>query len=213
MAHVDWTMKGPWLKNCNCAYGCPCDFNATPTHGHCEGMVGMRIDSGHFAEVDLSGLHWAAVYYWPGALHEGNGTLQPIIDERATDAQRAALLTILSGLEQNDGTFLHIVSMIVTKVLEPQFVPMEFEFDIERRKAKFIAKGIFETITDPIKNPVTGAEYRVQVHIPEPFEYGLADIASATVNKGTGEIQYDWPNSHSSLAYVQHSPLGVTQSQ
>ena len=132
MADQDWSMKGQWLKNCNCAYGCPCDFNARPTHGHCEGMVGMRIESGHFENIDLSGLHWAAVYHWPGALHEGNGTMQPVIDERADEKQRAALLTILSGLEQNDGTFLHIVSMIVTEVLEPQFVPMEFEFDLEK---------------------------------------------------------------------------------
>jgi hypothetical protein len=211
MAHQDWSMKGPWLKNCNCAYGCPCDFNARPTHGHCEGMVGMRIESGHFGDVDLSGLHWAAVYHWPGALHEGNGTMLPVIDERADEQQRAALLTILSGLEQNDGTFLHIVSMIVTEVLEPQFVPMEFEFDLEKRTARFVAPGIFETVSEPILNPVTGEEYRVQVRIPEPFEYGLAEIASATVNKGTGAIKYDWPTSHSSMSYVEHTPAGVVQ--
>ena len=211
MAHQDWSMKGQWLKNCNCAYGCPCDFNARPTHGHCEGMVGMRIESGHFDNVDLSGLHWAAVYHWPGALHEGNGTMQPVIDERADEKQRAALLTILSGLEQNDGTFLHIVSMIVTEVLEPQFVPMEFEFDLEKRTARFVAPGIFETVSEPIRNPVTGDDYRVQVSIPEPFEYGLAEIASATVNKGTGAIKYDWPDSHSSMTYIEHTPTGVVQ--
>jgi hypothetical protein len=174
-------------------------------------MVGMRIESGHFDKVDLSGLHWAAVYHWPGALHEGNGTMQPVIDERADEKQRAALLTILSGLEQNDGTFLHIVSMIVSEVLEPQFVPMEFEFDLEKRTARFVAAGIFETVSEPIRNPVTGDEYRVQVSIPEPFEYGLAEIASATVNKGTGAIKYDWPDSHSSMTYVEHTPTGVVQ--
>jgi hypothetical protein len=211
MAHQDWSMKGPWLKNCNCAYGCPCDFNARPTHGHCEGMVGMKIESGHFGDVDLSGLLWAAVYHWPGALHEGNGTMQPIIDEISDERQRSALLTILSGLEQNDGTFLHIVSMIVDKVLEPQFVPMEFEFDLENRTARFLAPGIFETVSKPILNPVTGEEYRVQVSIPQPFEYGLAEIASAAVNKGTGTIKYDWPDSHSSMSYVEHTPAGVVQ--
>lgn len=211
MAHVDWSMKGQWLKNCNCDYGCPCDFNSRPTHGHCEGMVGMKIEKGHFEGVDLSGLHWAALYHWPGALHEGNGTMQPIIDERADENQRKALLTILSGLEQDDGTFLHIVSMIVTKVLEPKFLPMEFEFDLEKRKARFVAAGAFETVSEPIKNPVSGAEYRVQVSIPEPFEYGLAEIASAKVNKGTGDIKYDWPDSHSSLAHVEHTPEGVKQ--
>ena len=31
---ADWRLKGEWMKNCNCAYGCPCDFNAPPTNGH-----------------------------------------------------------------------------------------------------------------------------------------------------------------------------------
>jgi hypothetical protein len=36
----------------------------------------------------------------------------------------------------------------------------------------------------------------------------MAEIASATVNLGTGAITYDCPNSHSSLAYVEHTPHG-----
>jgi Protein of unknown function (DUF1326) len=34
---------------------------------------------------------------FPGPLHEGNGKLQPIIDERATPEQRQALFNIMSG--------------------------------------------------------------------------------------------------------------------
>lgn len=208
MAHVSWKMKGRWVKNCNCAYGCPCDFNARPTHGHCEGMVGMHIDEGHFGDVDLSGLRWAAVYHWPGALHEGNGTILPIIDERADAEQRNALLTILSGKEQNEGTFFHIVSLIVSTVLEPKFLPVEFAFDLDRRTARFAAPGVFETVSEPIKNPVTGTEHRIRVNMPEGFEYSMAEIASAAVNRGMGDIKYDWPHSHSSLAHVTHTPQG-----
>ncbi len=36
-----WRLKGKWIKNCNCAAGCPCDFRAPPTHGGCEGMLAM----------------------------------------------------------------------------------------------------------------------------------------------------------------------------
>ena len=82
---TQWFMEGPWFKNCNCNPGCPCDFNQFPTHDHCEGMVGMRITKGKFGGVDLSGLHWAGVVRWPGAMHEGNGELQPIVDVKATD--------------------------------------------------------------------------------------------------------------------------------
>ncbi|TML45359.1 MAG: DUF1326 domain-containing protein, partial [Actinobacteria bacterium] len=101
-------MEGPWFKNCNCDPGCPCDFNQFPTHDHCEGAVAMRIDRGNFGDVDLTGLHWAGVVKWPGAMHEGNGDVVPIIDERADERQREALLQILSG--QQGDTFFEIVA-------------------------------------------------------------------------------------------------------
>lgn len=59
-------------------------------------VLAMHIDEGHFGDVRLDGLRWAAVAHWPGPLHEGNGTLQAIVDERADEKQTEALLTILS---------------------------------------------------------------------------------------------------------------------
>ena len=111
---TDWYMEGPWFKNCNCDPGCPCDFNQNPTPGHCEGLVAMRIDSGQFGDVDLSGLCWAGVVRWPGALHEGNGELQPILDERATEEQLGALGEALSG--QHGDTLMEIIAAICPTV-------------------------------------------------------------------------------------------------
>jgi hypothetical protein len=91
MASADWRLEGEWLKNCNCAFGCPCDFNAKPTNGECEGLVAMRITKGHFNDVSLDGLHFAVTVHFPGPLHEGNGDAQPILDERASPEQRNAL--------------------------------------------------------------------------------------------------------------------------
>src|SRR5688572_10236674 len=87
MAQEKWRLEGEWLKNCSCAYGCPCDFNARPTQGWCKGLVAMHIDKGHFGGVKLDGLSFAATVHFPGALHEGNGAIQPIIDERASAEQ------------------------------------------------------------------------------------------------------------------------------
>jgi hypothetical protein len=75
MAYVDWEIKGRGFVNCNCAYGCPCQFNALPTHGHCMGVIGWQIGEGHFGELRLDGLCAAVVVKWPGAIHEGNGTM------------------------------------------------------------------------------------------------------------------------------------------
>ncbi len=208
MANVSWSMKGQHVKNCNCAFGCPCDFNAPPTHGPCEGMVGMHIEEGHFGDVRLDGLRWAATYHWPGPLHEGNGTLQVIIDERADEKQREALLTILSGQEQVEGTFFHILSLIVSNMLEPKSLPIDFDFDLNARTALVAVPGILETTSEPIKNPVTGAPHRIRVNMPEGFEYLEAEIASAMI-KGTGDIKFDHASCHSSLAHVTLTESGL----
>ena len=104
MQGTDWRLSGDWIKNCNCAFGCPCDFNAPPTHGNCQAVAGMRIERGHFGGTPLDGLSFLVVAEFPGPLHEGNGTLQAIVDERASPEQRDALFQILSGKHAAEGT-------------------------------------------------------------------------------------------------------------
>ncbi len=41
-----WEIKGREFGNCNCDYGCPCQFNALPTHGHCRGLPVFDIEQG-----------------------------------------------------------------------------------------------------------------------------------------------------------------------
>jgi hypothetical protein len=208
MANTDWRLKGDWIKNCSCAFGCPCDFNARPTQGYCKGFLGMRIEQGHFGDVKLDGLSFFAVVHFPGALHEGNGTLQPIVDERATPEQRDALFQIMSGKHAAEGTLFHICSLIVTNMLQPIFAPINVEFDMDGRTARVDIPGVLESETKPIKNPVTGAPHRIQVVMPEGFEHIKAEIASANI-KSTGGIKFDVPEGHSSLAKVEQTPMGV----
>jgi len=122
---TEWKMDGPYLKSCSCDPGCPCDFNQHPTQGHCEGIAVMKVESGHFGDVDLSGLCWGAAYHWPGALHEGNGDIQPFVDERASEPQRDAILQIVSG--QHGGTFFQVLAVVAPNVKEPQFCAIDFE--------------------------------------------------------------------------------------
>ncbi|RTE89984.1 MULTISPECIES: DUF1326 domain-containing protein [Bradyrhizobium] len=208
MAASDWRLEGEWMKNCTCAFGCPCDFNAPPTKGYCKGMVGMRIAKGHFGATRLDGLCFAITVDFPGALHEGNGTIQPIIDERATAEQRQALFEVFSGKHSAEGTLFQIVSMIVTKIHDPVFAPFEFSFDKDGRVAKLVAKGVLETDVEPIKNPVTGQSHRIQVVMPEGFEHRAAEVASANI-RSTGAIPFETKGTHSSLANVVQTPEGV----
>lgn len=208
MTQADWRLEGEWIKNCNCAYGCPCDFNARPTQGECKGLVGMLITKGHFNDTSLDGLHFCAVVQFPGPLHEGNGQVQPIIDERATQEQRDALLAILSGQHSAEGTLFHILSVIVIKVHDPIFAPFTFEFDKDARLAKMTVAGALETDTEPIRNPVTGEPHRIRVVMPEGFEHREGEVASSNI-QSTGAIQFTTKGSHSTLANVVQTPRGV----
>src|SRR5688572_3679400 len=100
---IDWMIKGPWLTTCNCVVGCPCQFNALPSHGHCRAAVGCEIEQGHFGKVRLDGVRFAGLFAWPKAIHFGGGEVQPIVDVTATAQQREAILTILKGEQTEPG--------------------------------------------------------------------------------------------------------------
>ncbi len=145
---------------------------------------------------------------FPGPLHEGNGQAQPLIDERATPEQREALFAIMSGQNSAEGTLFHIFSLIVTKMHDPIFAPVEFSFDKEGRTARLVMPGVLETDVEPIKNPVTGDPHRIQVVMPEGFEHISAEIASSNI-RSTGAIKFETTGGHSSLAHVVQTPQGV----
>ena len=208
MAHANWRLEGEWIKNCNCAYGCPCDFNAKPTNGECKGLLGMRIKKGSYENIRLDGLSFFVMVHFPGALHEGNGQAQPIIDERATAQQREALFAIMSGQNSAEGTLFHIFSLIVTKMHDPIFAPVSFEFDKAARTARIDIPGVLQTDVEPIKNPITGAPHRIQVVMPEGFEHIEGEIASSNI-RSTGAIRFNTTASHSTLANVVQTPEGV----
>lgn len=206
---MEWRMVGDYVKNCNCAPGCPCDFWAPPTHHTCEGMCAMRIREGAFDTTRLDGLIWAATYHWPGPLHEGRGTMQPFVDARASEAQRNALLTIMSG--QAGNAWFQVLASVVTTFHPPQFVPIEFDFDLENRRARVAIAGQFETVSTPIVNLATGDQHRVRVDMPNGMEYFSPEIAATAVLKSTGMIAFDCHASHSSLATVEHTQNGLVR--
>jgi hypothetical protein len=208
MASANWRLEGEWIKNCNCAFGCPCDFNARPTNGDCKGLLGMHITRGHFNDTRLDGLSFFVVVSFPGPLHEGNGKAQPIIDERATPAQREALFNILSGKNSAEGTLFQILGLIVSTMHDPIFAPVTFEFDKAARTARLVIPGVLETEVEPIRNPVTGAPHRIRVVMPEGFEHREGEVASSNI-RSNGAIKFETHGGHSTLTNVVQTPQGV----
>ena len=41
---VEWEIKGTEFANCNCSYGCPCQFNASPHIWHCRALPDSKLN-------------------------------------------------------------------------------------------------------------------------------------------------------------------------
>lgn len=98
-----WMIRGTQFANCNCEWGCPCQFSARSTNGFCEGLGVGHIEEGYFNDTKLDDLSWILIGKWPGEIAEGNGRMQAIIDESADGAQREALRKILHGESTKPG--------------------------------------------------------------------------------------------------------------
>lgn len=208
MARIDWRIKGPEISACNCDYGCPCQFNALPTRGQCTATVAMRIDEGHFGKTDLKGVKFAACATWPGAIHEGKGTIQAAIDDKASEAQRHAMLEILQGHETEPGaTIFQVFSTVIDTMLPPLFLPIKFEADMAKGTGSFSAPGFTSANFEPIRNPVTGKAHRAKVTLPTGFEYHDAEYVSSSA-KASGGIKFDWSGRHGHMARLDMGPAG-----
>jgi hypothetical protein len=209
--YIDWMISGPKIGGCSCDYGCPCEFNGRPTNGDCEGMEAMRIDEGYFGDVRLDGLVFAVQFRWPGAVHEGRGTVQAFIDERATEAQLEALFKILSGEEQEPTTVFNIYGSTIETEFDPIFTSIDFECDIEKATGSFSIPKVANFDLEPIKNPVTGEDHRAQINLKTSFEFKVGEMASATIKSHAPEMQMNWEKVYGVLCHVSYGPYGIVK--
>jgi hypothetical protein len=196
-----WNFEADFLQACNCDYGCPCEFSAPPTRGNCEGMVAWRIDHGNYGNVKLDGLGLGFAVSWPKAIHEGNGTAAVFVDEKANAAQRDALLQIASG--KAGGLPFEIIVTTFSKILEPQFVPFQFNFSGRNSSVKI--GDAMDIALEPIKNPVTGEPESVQVKHATGFIFKEAEcVSAAKMVVNAGELRYSWPDKAGFVTRVKY---------
>ena len=204
-----WTIDGVEYGNCNCDYGCPCQFSAPSTHGKCEAIVCGRINQGHFNDTTLDGLKWAMVLAWPGEIAEGNGRQQAIIDESADPAQREALRKILHGESTTPGaTHFFVYNSTMSEVLETLYAPVDLEIDIAARKASLSVSGVVQSTGAPIINPHSGDEHLAEIRLPNGFEYTVAHMGSGT-SKTTGAIEMELSESYGQFNELHMNQDGV----
>jgi hypothetical protein len=208
---TSWEIEGRELVNCTCEYGCNCQFNALPDKGHCHAVAGIQIDAGHYGDIRLDGLRIAAIFKWPGAIHEGNGEAIAFVDQKADEAQREALLKIMTGQDTDPfATMFAVYASTVTKMNPPVFTAIDLELDIDGRKGRIFVKDYIETTGEPIRNKATGAEARAQIVLPAGFEYSVAEIGSASSKTG-GPVRVETKNTYGQFARLHLNNHGVVR--
>jgi hypothetical protein len=94
----------------------------------------------------------------------------------------------------------------------PFFKHIEFDVNIDRRKARIVIPDLLESTARPIRNPRTGAEHRVRINLPNGIEFDLAEIGSGTT-KTMASIALDLKDTYFHFAVLRQSGKGVVHSR
>lgn len=182
---MTWNLEGNVLIACNCDWGCPCNVNAPPTHGDCEGGWVWSIDAGSIDGVDMQGRAVAVFADWPRAIHEGGGSASAYIDADADDDQAAALTRAVRG--EIGGPWSIFIN---TYELEGPH-RASFSIDVNGFGSAALIEGVADLQMQAIRNPVTGDEIFPELTLPEGLITTRAGLGASTVFRVTGGVSYD----------------------
>jgi hypothetical protein len=198
-----WKIHAYYLDACNCDWGCPCQFNAKPTQGHCEGISGIHIIDGRYGDdVKLDRLNMALIGSWPGPVHEGGGKACYYIDDRCNNKQFEALSGIITGRTGNGSPF-SVYASIIEEYDEPKRARIKFEPKDIRSSISIHAldDDIIHTSLEPIRNPVTGKIHRAIIELPEGFEATRMNQASTmTLSVNTNRLKFRYKGTYGSFS-------------
>ena len=184
---------------CNCDYGCPCNVNGRPSTGKCEGGWTWHIDSGHYGDTPLDGLAFCVFADWPGAIHDGGGKAIARYDERADDAQREALTTLLRG----DAGGPWGVFIATYDLEEPQ--PAPFDVEIAGARTRYAIGDSAELQVENLSNPVTGAEIHPSLNLPEGLLVRALDLFASKTFRVNGSVAYDHSGRYAAMGAFEYS--------
>ena len=209
--NIDWHIKGKQFGNCNCNYGCPCQFNAPPTDNYCHGMGAFLIEEGFFGDTDMSGVRSVSMLKWPGPIHEGKGQMQIIIDKDLTTNQQKAIQSIMYGENTEPmATAFSMYASTMEKIHEPLFKSIELNIDLESRRCNLHAEDIISTTTEPISNPITGEEHRATIGLPNGMEFREAEMASGS-SKAMAAFKTNFKDTYAQIALLNLTPKGIPE--
>jgi hypothetical protein len=192
-------LNGQVLIACNCDWGCPCNFNARPSRGHCQGGWIWMIDRGRVNEVKVDGLGVALFAAWPGAIHEGGGRASCYLDDRADAGQRAALTTLLNGEAGGPwGLFRKTYELSGPH-------PARFDVTLAKHETRATVGDFVELELTTIRNPVTQAEAHPEIVMPEGLVVKHGNLAASRVFRVRGGLEYDHSGQYAAFGAFSYS--------
>ena len=195
----EWQLKGSVLVACNCDWGCPCNFNARPSRGHCEGGWIWMIERGSVKDVRLDGLGVALFADWPGAIHEGGGRAACYLDDRADEPQQSALTRVLRGeLGGPWGIFAKTYELAGPDVAR-------FDVTLAKHESRAIVGDVIELELQTLRNPVTHAEVHPEIVLPEGLVTRHGNVAASKVFRVRGGVQYDHSGQYAAFGPFEYA--------
>jgi hypothetical protein len=180
-----WKLDGMYMEACNCKSACPCVFLSPPTEGECTALVGWHIDAGRYGNVTLDGLNVAAAIHSQGTMAESKWRMAMYLDDRASEAQTNALITIFSG---QAGGHPAVLAEHVGEVLGVQSAAVEYESQGKRHSLRIGNVGKAETETVPGQND---ADVLV-TNSPLAVAPGYPSVCDKSTNVRYQDHGYDW---------------------
>ena len=182
---AEWNVSGRVLIACNCDWGCPCNFNALPSRGFCQGGWCWFIEQGRIDGAAVDGLAVSVWAKWPGAIHHGNGQAIAYVDARADDDQRAALARLVRG--EVGGPWSIFIN---TYALDGPH-PAEFRVEHADHHSRLRIGDTVELQLEPIRNPVSDAPAHPEIVLPEGLVVKHASVARSRVFSVGNSLDYD----------------------
>ncbi len=172
-----WTLKGEFALSCSCMVFCPCVLslgNHPPTESRCQTWAGIRIDSGHFDDIDLAGIKAGIMMDLPGIMARGNWTAALFVDDKAPIQAVKGLTRIFTG---RVGGSTHLLSILVGQFLGVHQVPITYETQGETRIVRI------EKYVDGAITPIPGKQKGENVTIRNSEYWIGSDVIVARADK------------------------------
>src|SRR5260370_23215516 len=198
-----WWWKADYIETCNCTHGCSCNLTMVPTDGTCQGLNCWQIREGAYNGTRLDGLGIALINRWPNPIQRGNDRGVVFIDERADDAQRAALSEIGSGKAGLGGPF----EIFATTMSEPASVRFgRFRFEREGRRGLVELDDVARVQLGPVLSNMHQSEADAHLVLPSGSIFPDAPILNTDKCEVTlSDFQFQHENSNAFFSEVEYN--------